>query len=856
MNKKILPLLAAIIFLNSVSSAQSFDIRKAGPETWLKSWLLCGPIGLNEKADQAGSARHLEGFSNDYLLRSGGEANPNIREGDVVHIKGKSLKWFRFTSPDSIIDLDKTFSGMDRVMAYAYTEINTDEPGIVVIGLGTNDGGSLWLNGSKVWDYSPARPLSVDNDLIPVALKKGVNKLLLKVEDKGNRWEFCARLLPFSAEKLVENGTFFRINTASNGTAKLTTDLSEDLLKEVVKKLELRISDQNQAVISQIITETGFMRPLDIPSSEYQPYSASFEITLRSGEILRQKIGFYAGLRKEHTLFSSGYTDYTITTASGASLSEKWAARELQHWIREAGGVTLPIDSSGSVLSGPRIAIGFTGEVKALTGSTAPADQDESFRYLSIDGNIFIWGGRMRGSMYGVISFLERELGCRWYTPRVTSVPQKNEYVFVHLDHSEKPGIRVRNDFYYEAFDPLWAARNRMNGAMSDRKQPGGTESYWAVHTFYPLMPPSEFFNKHPEYYSLINGKRTDTNAQLCLSNPDVLKIITERIKKTMKENPDYLIYDVSQNDCYNPCQCEKCQAIAKKYGGESGVIIWFVNQVAEEVKKEFPDKFIGTLAYQYTRTPPENIHPLDNVVVRLCSIECCFAHDFNSCPENASFLHDLRKWSSLAPHMYIWDYVVNFSHYILPYPNFSVLQPNIRTFRENNSIGIMEQAAYQGRGGEFSELRSYLIARLLWDPECNTEEVINDFISGYYGRSGVFIRKYFDLLQGSIRPDTHIHLGLSPTNRIFSDQFVNDAAEIFRQAEKVADNDEILKRVEMASLPLLYLKCLRSPSLSKYDGSYEKFCRITEREGVAFFAEAGAAHRLAFHKLMEEAGE
>jgi hypothetical protein len=856
MNKKILPLLAAIIFLNSVIGAQSFDIRKAGPGTWLKSWLLCGPIGLNENKDQTGSAKHLDGFINDYLLKSGGEANPDIREGAVVHYKGKSFKWFRFTSPDSIIDLDKTFAGKDKVLAYAYNEIITEEPGIVVIGLGTNDGGSLWLNGSRVWDYAPARPLSVDNDMIPVELKKGVNKLLLKIEDKGNKWEFCARLLPFSAKKLVDNGTFFRITTSSNGTAKLTSDLSEDLLSEIVENLELRITNQNKTLVSHLTWDVSFKRQLDMPLREYQPYTASVEIKLMSGELLRQQIDFYAGQRKEYTLFNSGHSDYTIITAPGASSSEKWAARELQHWIREAGSVTIPIDSSGRVLTGPQIAIGFTDAVKALTGSTAPADQDESFRYLSRDGNIYIWGGRMRGSMYGVMSFLERELGCRWYTPRVTSVPQKNEYVFVHLDHSEKPGIRVRNDFYYEAFDPLWAARNRMNGAMSDRKQPGGTESYWAVHTFYPLLPPSEFFSRHPEYYSLINGKRTDTNAQLCLSNPDVLKIITERIRKTMRENPDYLIYDVSQNDCYSPCQCEKCQAIAKKYGGESGVIIWFVNQVAEEVKKEFPDKFIGTLAYQYTRTPPENIHPLDNVVVRLCSIECCFAHDFNSCPENTSFLNDLRKWSSLAPHMYIWDYVVNFSHYILPYPNFSVLQPNIRTFRENNSIGIMEQAAYQGRGGEFSELRSYLIAKLLWDPDCNTEEVINDFISGYYGRSGVYIRKYFDLLQGTIKPETHIHLGLSPTDRIFSDQFVNDASELFLQAEKVADNNEILGRVEMASLPLLYLKCLRAPFLSKYDGSYDRFCRIVKKEGVTFFAEAGEQHRLAFHRMMEEAGE
>ena len=479
---------------------------------------------------------------------------------------------------------------------------------------------------------------------------------------------------------------------------------------------------------------------------------------------------------------------------------------------------------------------------------------DESFRYFNKGADIFIFGGSRRGSMYGVMAFLENELGCRWYTPQVSVIPQKTEFVFNRLDHSEKPGYRVRNDFYYEAFDPVWAARNRMNGSMAARQQPGGVESYWGVHTFYPLMPPEEFFNAHPEYYSLIDGKRIHDHAQLCLSNPDVLKIITERIKKAMRENPDYLIYDVSQNDWYNPCQCERCQAFVKSEGSESGIIIWFVNQVAAAVEIEFPDKYIGTLAYQYTRTPPKNIHPRNNVVVRLCSIECCFAHDFKSCPENQSFILDLQKWSAIAPHMYIWDYVVNFSHYIMPYPNFKVLQPNIQTFRENNSIGIMEQAAYQSRGGEFSELRAYLISKLLWNPDCDVENVIDDFMYGYYGRSGKYIRQYFNLLQGRITPETHIHLGLSPDDQIFTDQFIRDSYEIFNEAKKVADNNDILRRVEMALLPLLYLKCLRSPLQAKYDGSYADFCRIAEREKVTFYAEAGEPQRISFHKSIENA--
>jgi len=369
------------------------------------------------------------------------------------------------------------------------------------------------------------------------------------------------------------------------------------------------------------------------------------------------------GTQNEYVLFSDMKTSYRIALDAKASDSEKWAALELQHWLNEIGGVYFPIQSLDQPYKGPQIILGYNDTVKKITGEVAPLELDESFRYYNSGDDIIIYGGKQRGTMYGVMSFLENELGVRWYTPSVTLTPKRNEITFRSFNHTESPGIRVRNDFYFEAFDPVWAARNKMNGRMGYVQQPGGIEAYWAVHTFYPLMPPDEFYDKHPEYYSLIDGKRTYDHAQLCLNNPDVLKILTERVKKQMRESPEYLIYDVSQNDWHNPCQCDKCQAIVKKEGAESGIIVWFVNQVAKAVEKEFPDKFIGTLAYQYTRTPPKNIHPRDNVVVRLCPIEACVSHDLKSCQQNKSFMEDINGWSSIAPHLYIWDYVVNFQN-------------------------------------------------------------------------------------------------------------------------------------------------------------------------------------------------
>lgn len=551
---------------------------------------------------------------------------------------------------------------------------------------------------------------------------------------------------------------------------------------------------------------------------------------------------------------------YGIILATEASESEKWAATELQHWLYIISKEYLPIYKSYNEQSGKNIVVGYTEAVQKLTNTAAPSFEDESFHYFSDNGNVYIYGGKQRGTMYGVFSFLENEFGCRWYTPQVNLIPEKPAFSLPECNYKEKPGIQVRNNFYFEAFDATWAARNKMNGRMflwdpankpNDgifyKKQPGGEATYWSVHTFYPLMPPDEFFSSHPEYYSLINGERVhqvEKNgrkqlAQLCLSNKNVLKIITQRIRENIRKYPDFMIYDVSQNDYYNQCMCDKCQAIVKKEGGhESGIMIWFVNQVAEAIEKEFPDKYVGTLAYQYTRSAPQHVRPRKNVVVRLCPIEACVSHPLDSCEKNKSFMDDLRAWSAISPQLYIWDYVVNFARYLMPYPNFYVLQPNIKAFRDNKTIGIMEQANHQSRGGEFEELKCYTLSKLLWNPEADMEEVVNDFIFSYYGRAGRYIRAYFDLVHSLVKPDTHMFIRFDADDKMFTDEFVDKAFALFEKAFRVADNADILGRVELTATSIMYLKCRRQPLAARNDGTFKKLIRIVEKEGVTHFAE------------------
>ncbi len=824
---------------------------------FLRTWSLCGPFPLALDADETIDTIRIDAFYRDYLAGSGGETAGTVDVTKAVSVDGTTQSWILHESPTDYIDLDEAISKEDAVIAYAYCAIESAETLACALALGTNDGVQVWMNGERVWDHPGARGLRVDDDIVPVVLQPGRNHLLLKVEERGNLWQFACRLLPFDDELVRDNLQPFRVVTDAGGVPHLQYIQTEKLLDGFLQNVSLTVSPVSEPGTTiwqgEWSKEPDVALPVD--TTQFDEYTLRAEATFAGGQRIVMEQPFSAGIRVEYALFENGKTDYSIVLPEEASDSERWAAEELKHWLAKVSGADFPVVDARAE-SGPAILLGYGEPLLDVLPETAEPDvNDESFRYRNVGADIAIWGGRARGTMYGVMSFLERELGLQFYTPRVTVAPRKADYRFVRLIHSEAPGIRVRNDFYFEAFDPIWAARNRINGAMSYREQPGGVEGYWAVHTFYPLMPPDEFFADHPEYYSLLDGERVHDHAQLCLTNPDVLRIITERVRKVMRENPQYLIYSVSQNDWSNPCECDQCQAIVDREKSQSGPIIWFVNQVAEAVETEFPDKFIGTLAYSYTRKPCATLKPRHNVVIRFCSIECCFAHPFTECPENASFVEDMEGWAAIAPHIYIWDYVVNFSHYIMPYPNFRVLKPNIQFFRDHNAIGIMEQAAYQSRGGEFAELRAYVISKLLWDPDnCDVNATIDDFMYGYYGRSGQYVRQYFDLLHGQLTPNTHIHLGLQPDDTLFSDDFVREAEAIFDEAEIVADSPEVRERVEVARLPIMYLKCKRMPARAKADGTLARFTGIVEREGITHFAEAGEPHRQAFYESIEAA--
>lgn len=496
-----------------------------------------------------------------------------------------------------------------------------------------------------------------------------------------------------------------------------------------------------------------------------------------------------------------------IVVAPDATETERFAAGELALFLHIITGAAFPVGDSPDPAAG-RLLVGPKAAAAAAPDLAAAGLAPEEIVVRTVGNDLVLAGGGPRGTLYAVYTFLEDVVGCRWWTAAASRMPWRPSLSVGPVAIRFRPPLEYREPFWYVAFDPVWAARNKANGIQAGGDElRGGRQLYEGfVHTFYGLIAPDKYFADHPEWFSEIDDQRTFKDAQLCLTNEDMRRELVQNLKAKLRANPAATIASVSQNDCFGPCTCPKCRASDEEEGGPAGTLLRFVNAVAADIEAEFPHVAIDTLAYQYTRKPPRLAKPRPNVIVRLCSIECSFAKPLND-PANKAFFDDLEGWSKIAGRLYIWDYTTDFSHYVQPHPNYGVLAPNIRLFVERNVRGVFEQGAYQSWGSEMAELRAWLLAKLLWDPRLDAGRLREEFLAGYYGPAAGAMDDYLEGLEAALAKSGDALGCYSPSDAKFLsfDTLSRSWRVLERGRRKAARSAEYLRRLDRARLPVTY---------------------------------------------------
>ena len=530
------------------------------------------------------------------------------------------------------------------------------------------------------------------------------------------------------------------------------------------------------------------------------------------------------------TLVEDGRPQCTIVVPHDATEPERLAAAELGKYLKQITQADVPVADAAQ---GPRILIGASETVQRIAPNVDyPAPGTDGIVIKTVGDDLLLAGARPYGALYAVYTFLQDVVGCRWWAPDAETIPRQPTLTLTDLNTVHRPPFEMRTlrsglVHRNETFACKLRLTARMNFDMG-------------THSVPRLLPPGEYFVKHPDWFMFCpedgdpaeehsyagrlghlrqEAERSETAAEVyrvaretrrlprqpCMSHPDVVRTIGDAIMAQLKENyakwpyPPKVVW-VTQGDGRYMCRCPRCSAVREREGAQSAVWVEAANEIAGRVSAEYPDVFVGILAYLHTMRPPRTVKPRDNVLVYAAVLDRNHKVPINRIPDLSS---GLRRWCDLAGRVYVWDYIANFRNYVKPHPNHYVLAESIRFYHREGVRGLFVQSTY-GSAGEFMRMRAWVNAQVMWDPTQNDRRLMQEFLNGYYGAAAPYLQKHIDRLNLAIRGEGSRHLNcFNPSTETWLDLAeLNEATRLFGQALDAVGDDETLNyRVRRARL-------------------------------------------------------
>lgn len=478
------------------------------------------------------------------------------------------------------------------------------------------------------------------------------------------------------------------------------------------------------------------------------------------------------------TLFEGSKKDITIVIGNKATASERFAAQELSRYLNKITGKQASVRTDLIEPDNPYICVGLSRFTKSL-----PVDSlgIEDYIIRADDNKLIIVGGRQeiigknardRGTLYGVYSFLE-SLGVRWYRPDEWGeyVPSLKTIKVKNGSKTYKPGFAYRSGLQsyrsYRAWTPeqdrlgkLWATRMRMNVNMWTGPEYGGYYFRDYAHSYFQLIPHSYYFKDHPEYFALIDGKRSENeHAQLCLSNPELQKLFISRIKDHIKQYPYQQVIAIEPNDGSEWCQCDNCKAMDDpnlKTNAGGGVsmsnrVCAFGNIVAKEIAKEHPEVKMGWLTYNMHTEVPTIVKQLEpNVALQSAAYAAAYS-DYSrklrdsSSGQNSAFLKVIEGYSKLCSDLTTYEYWQGYC-WLGPMPVVNVMVDRLREYKKMGIQGVYNQVQECHWGSQ--GINYYMYCKLMWDPDLDYKKELNLYYKNFYGPAEKPMKAYHELLE------------------------------------------------------------------------------------------------------------
>lgn len=534
-----------------------------------------------------------------------------------------------------------------------------------------------------------------------------------------------------------------------------------------------------------------------------------------------------------------GSSDYCILVCTQLSDENLQSCQDLSDILNKMLGSGEQFEIVNTVETGEKfISIGDTEQAVAQNFDKSKIVYDGFAIKTDNNGNIYIFANEEGGISNGIFTMLEDVFGCMFVRDDFDYIPNYQTIYLDKMDIVNNPDFEWRRMFQYEVSENRWYKKIKSNGASSLGVEVNAEWGTWC-HSVFTFVDPDIYLKIHPEYFVIVDGEPK----QLCLTNPDIYPIISAKMRQLMAEQPDKKYWDFSLNDNYDYCKCPNCKKVLEETGSMMGTMLPIINRLA----KEFPDKTISTLAYFYNKEVPRGIVCEENVNIVVAPIATgqLYTYKNGDTPKAAQAKQLISDWGKVAKSVFVWDYVVDFSNLLLPFPNFDVQKDNHDFYLQNNVKAVFHQGSRE-HTNELACLRSYVFSKQMWDNSVDTNKLIAKYLKVTYGKAAPFIAEYLDTMNNELRDKAKdLDLYDSAAAHRFdylSNKNIDNYTSLMLKAEQAEQgNQAVLDRIAEIKINVVYAKMVASGlNIFEKQQAFEEFKVLADKLNIERHAETG----------------
>jgi len=575
-------------------------------------------------------------------------------------------------------------------------------------------------------------------------------------------------------------------------------------------------------------------------------------------------------------LAKDGMPSCFIVIRNNAPKAERYAAEEMARYLKEMTGAGLPIretDYNGIPSNGHAVLIGQGDWLALPRFSSSAEDLDiqgpQSYVIKTYaDGEpdiLLIAGATPRATVYAVIELLSR-LGVRWYTPEVTRAPHSATVDPGELDIADFPCFPFRgvSGVILAGSSAEWAARLRLNAGYGFMEQDLDCKPEYISLD----IPLGEILSggdpaARSGLFPLIDGERTGGYDLCCFTNPQTYTVVADSITARVSGNPLITRVVLITDQAGFFCQCDACTQAVRKEGSRPDLLLSWLIRVSDHVARSCPNVTVELLLPRSCSGAPTRQYSLKHAAVRIS--DEAFARDRpfeDSIDEQVMrYVHDLQGWSKKIETISIVHPAGHQDYPPLPFPDLTRTFRNILMYRDDFVQGLFFTVpSPPGLPAADAEMRSWVIAQLLWNSDQDGSTLVREWIKGVYGMSwGPMLDYWRHIGKLTVSSDSLLTVHADPAGFI-TDEWLDTADRIIQRGYAQSMTDSTAHRyVRKARLGVWFARLLRTkrdiesgaaPSAGKQVDAvvalleqWEKemaalgFNRISEKETVDEFA-------------------